>query len=192
MRTMDSGIGCVVLAAGSSERMGQPKALLRVGDGNLVSWLARRLLKQELEPVIVTNEQLFDDILESTGCEVICNPDPKSGRTGTVQLGIRRVGLAPGRKFLIVPIDRPGFSDSTLTSLLAANTTTCPASNGRGGHPLLLSEGDASRILEVAPSVPLKELIEPVRIEVSDPHLHLNVDKTSDLLALEEAFAELR
>ncbi|MEE3269711.1 MAG: NTP transferase domain-containing protein, partial [Candidatus Thermoplasmatota archaeon] len=62
---MDSGIGCVVLAAGSSERLGQPKALLRVGDGNLVSWLARRLLKQELEPVIVTNEQLFDDILES-------------------------------------------------------------------------------------------------------------------------------
>ena len=56
----------------------------------------------------------------------------------------------------------------------------------------MLSEEDASRILEVAPSVPLRDLIEPVRIEVLDPHLHLNVDKASDLVALEDAFAELR
>ena len=178
---MAGDMGCVVLAAGSSKRLGQPKALLRVGDGNLVEWVVERLHRQGLEPVVVTNEQLFEEMLESVGCEVICNPDPESGRTGTVQLGIRRIGLAPGRRFLIVPVDRPGFSDSTLSTLLAAHATACPASGGRGGHPLLLSEKDAARILKVAPSDSLRDLVEPERIEVSDPHLHLNVDTPEDI-----------
>ena len=178
---MAGDIGCVVLAAGSSERLGQPKALVRVGGRSLAGWLVGRLQRHGLDPVVVTNEQLFDELLESVGCEVICNPDPESGRPGTVQLGIRRVGIAPGRRFLIVPVDRPGFSDSTLSSLLASHSTTCPESDGCGGHPLLLSEQDAIKILEVAPSKPLRDLVEPERMEVSDPHLHLNIDTPSDI-----------
>ena len=128
MNTMNPEIGCVILAAGYSERLGSPKALIELQDGTLVGWLVDRMERQGLEPVVVTNEQLFDKILESVDCDVICNPDPNSGRTGTVQLGIRRIGLAPGRKFLIVPVDRPGFSDSTLVSLLVEHDTTCPSS----------------------------------------------------------------
>ena len=181
MNTMNPEIGCVILAAGYSERLGSPKALIELQDGTLVGWLVDRMQRQGLEPVVVTNEQLFDKILESVDCDVICNPDPNSGRTGTVQLGIRRIGLAPGRKFLIVPVDRPGFSDSTLVSLLVEHDTTCPSSEGRGGHPLLLSEYDATRILEVPPSVPLRDLVEPGRMEVSDSHLHLNIDTPEDV-----------
>ena len=184
---MAGDIGCVVLAAGFSERLGRPKALLRLGERNLTGWLVGRLQRHGLDPVVVTNENLFDELLETAGCDVICNPDPESGRTGTVQLGIRRVGLAPGRRFLVVPIDRPGFSDSTLSSLLAAQSTACPSSGGRGGHPLLLSEQDATRILEVAPSAPLRDLVEPDRMEVSDPHLHLNIDTPDEIERLTKA-----
>ena len=81
-------IGCIVLPAGYSTRLGEEKALLETGEGPLVGWLVNRLQRQGLEPVVVTNEQLFEDIRESVECEVICNPDPNSGRTGTVQLGI--------------------------------------------------------------------------------------------------------
>ena len=74
---MAGDIGCVVLAAGSSERLGQPKALVRVGGRSLAGWLVGRLQRHGLDPVVVTNEQLFDELLESVGCEVICNPDPE-------------------------------------------------------------------------------------------------------------------
>ena len=184
-------IGCIVLAAGYSTRLGEEKALLETGEGPLVGWLVNRLQRQGLEPVVVTNEQIFEDICESVECEVICNPDPNSGRTGTVQLGIKSVGLAPGRKFLIVPVDRPGFSDSTLTSLLAVESTACPASGGRGGHPLLLSEHDAFKILDFSPSKPLRDLVEPIRMEVSDPFLHLNIDTPSDVEKLLKAVGSL-
>ena len=189
---METEVGCVVLAAGSSKRLGQPKALVDLGGCNLVGWVVSRLRKHGLNPVVVTNESLFEDVLESVDCDVVCNPEPDLGRTGTVQMGIKRIGLDPERRFLIVPVDRPGFSDSTLSSLLSSKITACPSMDGRGGHPLLLSGEDAVRVLESVPSEPLKGLIEPSRLEVSDPFLHLNVDLPSDLEALEEAFSELR
>ena len=180
----------IILAAGSSERLGMHKALVEVGGMTLIELVGEKLQQANLKVTIVTRRSLEESIRTLLPeAEIVVNPNPEMGRTGTVQCGIHAVGVGP---VLIVPVDRPGFSDSTLTSLLAASTTTCPASGGRGGHPLLLSEEDASRILEVAPSVPLRDLIEPVRIEVLDPHLHLNVDKTSDLVALGDAFAELR
>ena len=189
---MDLGVGCIVLAAGSSKRLGRPKALVMVGEGTLVGWVVGRLRGQGLEPVVVTSEEIFEYVLESADCDVVCNPDPDLGRTGTVQLGIRRIGLEPGRRFLIVPVDRPGFSSNTLSSLLTSKNTACPSMEGRGGHPILLSEDDAARVLDAVPSEPLRSLVVPARIEVSDPFLHLNVDLPSDLIRLEEAFTKLR
>ena len=49
---MAGDIGCVVLAAGSSKRLGQPKALVRVGQGNLVGWLVGRIQNQGIEPLV--------------------------------------------------------------------------------------------------------------------------------------------
>ena len=42
-----------------------------------------------------------------------------------------------------------------------------------------------------SPSAPLRNLINPVRIEVTDPYLRLNVDRPEDLDWLADAFAGL-
>ena len=174
-------IGCVVLAAGASERLGQPKALVRIGERCLIEWVVSRLRAHGLEPLVVTNEEIIDEVASSVDCEVIVNPDPGGGRTGTLQVGIRHMGASAEQRILVVPIDRPGFSDSTLLTLLDSTATSCPTQGGRGGHPLLLSAEDAAKVLEGSPSVPLRNLINPIRIEVTDPYLHLNVDREEDL-----------
>ena len=69
--------------------------------------------------------------------------------------------------------------------------TSCPVEGGRGGHPILLSVEDAVRITESPPSTPLRDLIDPNRIEVADSHLHLNIDRPENLDALADAFADL-
>ena len=56
---MDLGVGCIVLAAGSSKRLGQPKALVMVGEETLVGWVVGRLRGHGLEPVVVTSEEIF-------------------------------------------------------------------------------------------------------------------------------------
>jgi molybdenum cofactor cytidylyltransferase len=173
---MAGDIGCVVLAAGSSARLGQPKALIKVGDGNLIGWLVSRLRAKGLDPLVVTNEDIIEEVTNSVDCRVIVNPEPEAGRTGTLQVGI---------------VDRPGFSDSTLEALISSAATSCPTEGGKGGHPILLSAEDVARVIQSPPSTSLRDLIDPHRIEVSDSHLHLNVDRQEDLGWLTDAFSGL-
>ncbi|RZP09888.1 MAG: hypothetical protein EVA35_02845, partial [Candidatus Poseidoniales archaeon] len=117
---MAGDIGCVVLAAGSSERLGMPKALIRVGEGNLIGWLVSRLQARGLEPLVVTNGDILEEVTDSVDCRVIVNPEPEAGRTGTLQVGISHLESNIRQRILVVPVDRPGFSDSTLESLISS------------------------------------------------------------------------
>ena len=62
MKVINSEIGCIVLAAGESSRLGHPKALIEVGGETLVSWVSRRLTELGLSPVIVTRNELYQKV----------------------------------------------------------------------------------------------------------------------------------
>ncbi len=184
MKVINSEIGCIVLAAGESSRLGHPKALIEVGGETLVSWVSRRLTELGLSPVIVTRNELYQKVKDSVGdVDVIVNYSPESGRTGTVKEGMKflMVGSGGPSRILIVPVDRPGFSQSTVEFLMSKVSSTCPTFEGRGGHPLLVSEEDCNTILKVSSDVPLNKVIYPQRIPVEDRYLHLNVDTEEDV-----------
>ncbi len=63
--------------------------------------------------------------------------------------------------------------------------------DGRGGHPLVLSADDVDGIRTASPDVPLRNLVKPFRFEVCDPHLHLNIDASVDLIGLTDSLADL-
>jgi len=184
-------VRCIVLAAGASARLGEPKALLDVGGKPLVQHLVERLEDVGLDPVIVTRAEISVDILlalpERT---VVINPNPDAGRTGSLQCGLKQIldtkGGERAFRLLVVPVDRPGFSDETLQSLMAKEVCACPAKDGRGGHPLLLMSDDVSRIRTAEPDTPLRELCSPERFEVDDLHLHLNLDTPPDIEVLRD------
>lgn len=194
MAVVESRIECVVLAAGSSERLGQSKVLVNIGEDTLVGWIVRRLVTQGLSPVVVTRSEIEGEVVEATpSCEVLVNPNPDAGRTGTLQVGIANLDVVTGHgyRLLVVPVDRPGFSDSTLSRLVSSERTCCPMKDGRGGHPLVLSADDVDGIRTASPDVPLRNLVKPFRFEVGDPHLHLNIDASVDLIGLTDSLADL-
>jgi len=169
----------IILAAGASERLGTHKALVEVGNQTLIESVFNRLEQANLEVTIVTRGSLADSIRTLLPeANVIVNPNPEQGRTGTIQCGINEIGIGP---VLIVPVDRPGFSLDTANLLCRMETTTAPEYNGRGGHPIALTSQDCEVIIQAQPDVPLRNLINASRIEVNDPHLHLNIDTSSDV-----------
>lgn len=190
----------VVLAAGASERLGQPKPMLPVKQGNreipLVQWVVERLELGGIKPIVVTNQELLIDVAfalpERT---VVLNPAPEKGRTGSIQCGlatiISNLKSKRGMNVLIAPVDRPGFSISTLEVLRHTEFSACPAKDGRGGHPVLITEDDVEKIMIATPETSLRELISPMKINVSDKYLHLNVDTPDDLEKLQQAANEL-
>ncbi len=189
-------VAAVILAAGASKRLGRSKALLDFAGRPLIADLIARLLAAgdgSVGPiVVVVNQSISAEVgklLSGGPAEVIVNPDPSSGRTGSLKIGL--ASLRESDAVLVVPVDRPGWTMTTLDSLLAADRCCCPAANGRGGHPLRLQPDDIERILAATDDEPLNRLVEPERFEVSDEFLHLNIDSTDDLSRLAQAAAAL-
>ena len=186
---VDEKIYSIILAAGNSKRLGQHKALLNIDNDTLINFIVKRLKKHNLTTIIVTREELMSDIRNFTQeVDIVPNPSPELGRTGSLQVGLNFIieNYSKNFKALVVPIDRPGFSSSTLSKLLTLDCTSCPEKDGKGGHPLLISELDIKRILDENPKIPLREIIRPEKFEVIDDFLHLNVDTEGDIPILME------
>ena len=179
-------IDAIVLTAGASKRLGEPKALVDIHGESLIQILIRKLKGKKLRIIIVTRVELFNE-MEKLGEKVVINTNPESGRTGSIQCGIKEL---ESERCLIVPVDRPGFSNATIERLINLEKTSCPSKNGKGGHPVILSKEDCEKILSSNPSTPLRDIINPAKIEVDDEFLHLNIDFPKDLKKLRKITIE--
>ena len=68
----------IILAAGASERLGQPKALVEINGETLTQIIIKKLKKHNLNITIVTRSNLEQDI-KSFGEKVVINPTPENG-----------------------------------------------------------------------------------------------------------------
>ncbi|MCS5532872.1 MAG: NTP transferase domain-containing protein [Candidatus Poseidoniaceae archaeon] len=181
---MAHNVPAVILAAGASERLGQPKALAIFNGESLVKRAVRQLKESGCRTiVVVTNTELAVDImLEIEEGSVVVNQNPEEGRTGTLQCGLLSLGGEKGnfpRKVLVVPVDRCGWTVETIDVLLQENKSCSPIPSG---HPLLLCDSDIEDVLAATPDMPLRDLVNFVRIDA--PGKFLNIDTPADLEAL--------
>ena len=177
---------CIILAAGASRRLGEPKAMIEKNGTPLIQWMVNRLESKGIEPIIVTRQELMLDIaLCCPDRTIVVNPNPDAGRTGSIRCGILHIHSEKSKvrpyRLLMVPVDRPGFSDDTLSTIIDQHKCCVPSKDGKGGHPLLLSAGDVERVRGSAGDSPLREIINPTRFEVIDEMLHLNIDTPPDM-----------
>jgi molybdenum cofactor cytidylyltransferase len=189
---MARGSPAIVLAAGASKRLGQPKAMVPIGGTTLVGLAVQRLREAGCTPiVVVTRRSLhFEITIEALGAVVVVNNQPEDGRTGSIQRGLLSLmgdkGRTP-RKVIVAPVDRPGWKKEHVRALMEQETTSTLCSQGRKGHPLMLVGEDIERVLASPPETPLRDQIRPRLVEVDAPHMGLNIDTEADLLALKEA-----
>ncbi len=188
------GIDVILLAAGRSSRLGQPKALVDIDGQPLIQRLMSRLHQLHAEVTVVTNTGLLADImLLCPSAHVVLNPDPEKGRTGSVQCGLASILERNGRlpkKVLLVPVDRPGWSVELVNNLLKSETSACPVWNERGGHPLLMVGDHINAVYLAEEDAPLSSLVQRKPLLVDFPWLHLNIDTEADLVDLLAASKE--
>ena len=179
---MSKSVPAIVLAAGASSRLGQAKALVKWGDETLVKRSVRMLAESDCKPIIIVTrtELQVDVMLESPDTLVVVNPLPEEGRTGSLQIGllslISELGRTPS-KILICPVDRCGWNEKTVRSLLTCRQNTSPQPSG---HPLLLC--DIESILSLRKDASIRDSISILKIDA--PGVHLNIDMPEDLEAL--------
>ncbi len=183
----------IILAAGKSERLGEPKALVEVCERPLIALQIERLRSiADYNIMIVTLKDLEDEIDQIIEIydkvEYCINESPEKGRTGSLQIAMNMLENDV-EKLIVVPVDRPGWSQETLEELIEKNISSCPIKDGRGGHPVIIVGEDIDSIKKAQPDEPLNSLFKTNRFNVNDPYLHLNIDTKKDIDALRK-FAE--
>jgi molybdenum cofactor cytidylyltransferase len=136
----------LVLAAGGSKRLGQPKQLLPYGETTLLGHvldLARECPFDQRLCVIGGGAQHVRATADLTGIDVVDNPEYGEGCSSSIAAALGTVD--PRADVLVLMLgDQPGVETATVMKLLAqrcdAPLAVCAYADGRG-HPLAFARG---------------------------------------------------
>lgn len=135
----------IILSAGFSERMGQPKALLKWNRSTtFIEKIINEFCSFNCNPVIcVINKSIEPDcsrLRVPSRVKFIINEHPESGRFSSVRTGINEITEADF--CFIHNVDNPFVNRDVISRLFALRDPDAwcsPVYAGKGGHPVLIS-----------------------------------------------------
>lgn len=154
-------VAAIILAAGESRRMGQPKALLPFRGGSFLSVLAETLSPHCL-PVCAVFGADAKRLMNFVPPSVLAveNPNYAQGMLTSLQAGLRALENIPGR-VLFTLVDHPAVAPATIRALLDSTAEIAiPKFNGKRGHPVLIHRRIAEEILAEPPSSKLNAVMD--------------------------------
>jgi len=186
-------VAAVVLAAGSSVRMGRDKLRL--------SWRGRPLLERAVAPlvdaagvdeVVVVVPPGFSWPGGLDGCRLVEAPDHREGMGASLRAGVAAVD--PEVDACLVALgDMPEVSVELVEALVRAfeqgrGSLVAPVYRGRRGHPVLLGRVHRPALLALSGDVGARSILrdhpdELVLLPVDERGVVLDVDTLADLEA---------
>src|SRR5688572_30835187 len=189
--TRPKNLDGIVLAAGASSRMGEPKALLQV-DGTTFLERAVHLLREagcRYVVAVVNDDDWIERLADVSGAAVVVNDAEGAEQIDSLRLGIANLP-DDSDGVMVLPVDFPRIKAETVSRLAAefARTDAAilnPAYNGASGHPVIFANRILPELLE--PDLPdgARAVIdahagEAAIVEVDDPGVLIDVDTRSD------------
>lgn len=163
----------VVLAAGSSRRLGQPKQLLPYRDSTLLGETLRMARDCGFDQLIVTLGAVADQVRQAVpldGLQTVIVDDAVGGCSASLRVAVDHI--AADRNGLVLLLgDQPGVSSETVTRLMREGSghqiAVCRYSDGIG-HPFWLSRSVFDEIALLHGDKGVWKLIEGGRFDVAE------------------------
>ncbi len=188
-------VSAIVLAAGSSERMGEMNKLtLPFKSSSMIQYIVDQIRASKAEKTIVVTgheENLIQLILK--GSEVICkhNPDYPQGLTSSIQTGVAH---AESKGFMICLADMIKLTTSDYNLIIEAFEKSfsphdpciiVPRFNGKTGNPVIFSFHFKAMILSNKNPNGCKNIIEESRkfiryADLPNDHIFVDIDYPDD------------
>jgi molybdenum cofactor cytidylyltransferase len=183
--------GALVLAAGLSSRMGEPKMLLPWGKGTVLSTVVESLLGAGLEQVMVVLGHRAGEVVQALGpvrlddrVRTCVNDRYREGMLTSLQAGARALG---GGNILVALGDQPLVAPGVVAEVLAAHAggLTVPSFGGRRGHPVCIDASLTGPLLALPAETGLRKLFQdyPERVKtvaVSSGGILIDLDTPAD------------
>jgi molybdenum cofactor cytidylyltransferase len=193
---VDSRIGAVVLAAGSSSRMGgEPKQLLRLTDGTVLGRTLENLLDAKIDEIVLvlgsSAETIQQWIAESPikHLKIFVNPDYEQGMTTSLRAGLAVLGEDIDAA-LIVLADQPFIQTETFDRITdqyrrSLAQIVIPMFQGSRGNPVLLDRSVFHEVMALRGDIGCRAIFGShldgiLKVKVNDIGVLLDIDNQED------------
>lgn len=188
-----SGVSAIVLAAGSSTRMGTPKPLVRVGGQAMLQRVLSTLHESQVDEIIVVLghcAQLIRDSVSFGRAKPILNESYRQGMASSIQVGLSNVSSA-AQAALIVLADQPFLKPLTISVLIDAYRLhnaeiVVPVHKGFRGNPVLLSRAVFAEVFALTGDVGFRAIfathpVGTLKVPVDDAGILTDLDTPADV-----------
>ncbi|MFC1983807.1 molybdenum cofactor cytidylyltransferase [Chloroflexota bacterium] len=157
---MSKFISAVILAAGSSRRLGRPKQLLPIGETTFLERTVDNILDSSVNEVIVVLGHLAEEmarLISRRPITVVVNPDYHQGMSTSVLAGLKLVNQE-AQGVLFVLADQPLVDSETVNRLLEnfgsqGKDIIIPIYKGRRGNPVVFSTTYKNELMQLTGDV---------------------------------------
>jgi len=185
-------ICAIVLAAGSSHRMGIQKLLLPFGGKTIITHIVDHLLASSIDNVHVVVGNQAERVrreISDRPVSIITNASYESGMLSSVRCGLRNLPRQC-QAVLVALGDQPSITSELINQMLQSFTTSeksilVPLYKGRRGHPILFSMAHRDDVLTHYEDVGLRGLLhyhpdDVYELAVSTSSVLLDMDYPED------------
>lgn len=186
----------LILAAGESKRMGQPKLLLPYGESTVIESVLKAANGSRLNDTLVVcppQGARILELVERFSFQVVINPRPEKGMLSSVVVGLNRIPQE-AEAMVVILGDQPAISSSLIDLLIIGyrvkgSGIIVPVYKQKRGHPVLFDLKYREEISRLNPEIGLRALLrmypdDVLEIPVNEPAAVLDVDTPEDYLRL--------
>lgn len=185
-------VAAVVLAAGASKRLGEPKQLAMLGEETLLTRAVRVVREAGCSPVVVVVGAEHVRVLQHgalSDAVTVINDKWKEGMASSIRVGVRALGFVSkeAEGVVLMTCDQPAVTVKHLARLMLRAEVKASRYAGKNGVPAFFPKEYFERLMELTGDAGARELLLDAQSEVLE-NGELDVDRPEDLRRARELF----
>jgi CTP:molybdopterin cytidylyltransferase MocA len=174
----------VILAAGASIRLGQPKQLVEIAGETLLGRAVQVAHEAGCSPVVVVlgaDAQWIRTRCSLGDAHMVINPDWPEGMASSVRAGVAAAASADG--VVLMTCDQPTLNAEHIQALAASGEVSASAYAGLRGVPAYFPAASFPALLQLTGDSGARDLLKQART-IDLPGGELDIDTPADLARL--------
>lgn len=186
-------VSAIVLSAGSSNRMGTPKALLNIENKTFLQHIVDTLqLARVLDVVVVlgSGAEQIQQTLDWFQGKVVLNEHWEQGQLSSILRGLDEIEQKDLHGVLVCPIDHPLITQALIVDLLQAfwksnKKIIIPVYDGQRGHPIIFSSELFDELRNARHEIGARDIVHAhagdiCEVETNEQGIIQNIDTPED------------
>jgi molybdenum cofactor cytidylyltransferase len=159
-------LSAILLAAGESKRMGEPKQLMPLGQSTILEQVIDNLLSSAVNEVIVVLGYRAEAMIKTIAprpVKLVINPDYQQGISTSIIAGLNMIS-SQAEAVILALGDQPFVSSQTINRLIDEffshdKGIALPTYQGKRGHPIIFNIRYKPELLKLKGDVGGREII---------------------------------